>query len=78
VNYPLLGRRIPDLDLLTADGPTRIFNLLNAARGILLKLCESWDFDPPPWAQRVSAIDVQQTTGWTLPVLGEIVPRTPC
>jgi hypothetical protein len=70
--HPLCGRRIPDLDLLTADGPTRIFNLLNDARGILLKFCEPWDFDPSPWAHRVSVIDAQQGTGWTLPVLGEV------
>ena len=70
--HPLVGRSIPDLDLLTADGPTRIFSLLNDARGILLKLGEPWDFDPSPWAHRVSAIGAQQTTAWTLPVIGEI------
>ena len=70
--HRLLGRRIPDLDLLTADGPTRVFSLLNHARGLLLKFCEPRDFDPSPWANRVSAIDAQQREGWTLPVLGEI------
>lgn len=70
--HPLLGRRIPDLDLLTGDGPTRIFNLLNDARGILLKFGEPWEFDPSPWEPRVAVMDAQEPTGWTLPVFGEV------
>ena len=30
--HPLLGRRMPDLDLVTADGPLRVFTLLHEAR----------------------------------------------
>ena len=30
--HPLLGRRMPDLDLITADGPLRVFELLHDAR----------------------------------------------
>ena len=29
--HPLLGRRMPDLDLVTADGPLRLFTLLHDA-----------------------------------------------
>ena len=29
--HPLLGRRMPDLDLATADGPLRVFELLHDA-----------------------------------------------
>ena len=36
--HPLLGRRMPDLDLQTADGPTRVFTLLHDARAVLLNL----------------------------------------
>ena len=36
--HPLLGRRMPDLDLRTADGPTRVFTLLHDARPVLLDL----------------------------------------
>ena len=36
--HPLLGRRMPDLDLQTADGPTRVFTLLHDARPVLLDL----------------------------------------
>ena len=36
--HPLLGRRMPDLDLMTADGPLRVFALLHDARPVLLDL----------------------------------------
>ena len=38
--HPLLGRRMPDLDLVTADGPLRVFTLLHDARPVLLNLGE--------------------------------------
>ena len=53
--HPLLGRRIPDLDLATAHGPLRIFTLLHEARPVLLDLGEPGDFDIAPWADRVPA-----------------------
>jgi hypothetical protein len=31
---PLLGRRMPDLDLVTANGPLRVFTLLHDARPV--------------------------------------------
>ena len=48
--HPLLGRRMPDLDLLTADGPLRVFTLLHDARPVLLNLGEPGGFDITPWA----------------------------
>jgi len=38
--HPLLGRRMPDLDLVTADSPLRVFELLHGARPVLLNLGE--------------------------------------
>ena len=43
--HPLLGRRMPDLDLVTADGPLRVFTLLHDARPVLLNLGEPGGFD---------------------------------
>ena len=43
--HPLLGRRMPDLDLVTADGPLRVFTLLHGARPVLLNLGEPGRFD---------------------------------
>ena len=57
--HPLLGRRMPDLDLVTADGPLRVFELLHAARPLLLNLGQPGDLDISPWADRVQLIDAE-------------------
>ena len=57
--HPLLGRRMPDLDLVTADGPLRVFTLLHDARPVLLNLGEPGGFDLTPWADRVQLIDAR-------------------
>lgn len=70
--HPLLGRRMPDLDLHTADGPTRVFTLLHDARPVLLNLGEPGGFDIAPWANRVRLVDAKHAGVWELPVLGAI------
>lgn len=70
--HPLLGRRMPDLDLQTADGPTRVFTLLHDARPVLLNLGEPGGFDIAPWVNRVRLVDARHDGVWELPVLGEI------
>ena len=70
--HPLLGRRMPDLDLHTADGPARVFTLLHDARPVLLNLGEPGGFDISPWANRVRLVDARHDGGCELPVLGEI------
>ncbi|CAN5212746.1 FAD-dependent monooxygenase [soil metagenome] len=74
--HPLLGRRMPDLDLDTADGPTRVFNLLHGARPVLLNLGEPGGFDIESWANRVRLVDAKRDGVWELPVLGEIAAPT--
>ena len=69
--HPLLGRRMPDLDLHTPSGPTRVFTLLHQAHGVLLKFGgQPWDFDITPWSDRVSMFDVHNKGTWELPVIG--------
>ena len=70
--HPLLGRRMPDLDLVTADGPVRVFTLLHHARPALLNLGEPGAFDITPWADRVQLIDAEYVGEWELPVLGAV------
>jgi len=70
--HPLLGRRMPDLDLETADGPTHVFTLLHDARPVLLNLGEPDGFDISPWANRVRLVDAATTSVLELPVLGEV------
>jgi 2-polyprenyl-6-methoxyphenol hydroxylase-like FAD-dependent oxidoreductase len=70
--HPLLGRRMPDLDLVTADGPLRVFELLHDARPVLLNLGEPGGFDVTPWADRVQLVDAKFGGEWELPVLGAV------
>jgi 2-polyprenyl-6-methoxyphenol hydroxylase-like FAD-dependent oxidoreductase len=70
--HPLLGRRMPDLDLATADGPVRVFSLLHRARPVLINLGEPGGFDITPWADRVQLIDAAYAGTWELPALGAI------
>jgi hypothetical protein len=70
--HPLLGRRMPDLDLVTADGPLRVFTLLHTARPVLINLAEPGGFDIAPWAARVQSIDADYAGEWELPALGQV------
>jgi 2-polyprenyl-6-methoxyphenol hydroxylase-like FAD-dependent oxidoreductase len=74
--HPLLGRRMPDLDVVTADGPLRVFPLLHGARPVLLNLGEPGGFDVTPWADRVQLIDADYVGPWELPVLGAVSAPT--
>jgi 2-polyprenyl-6-methoxyphenol hydroxylase-like FAD-dependent oxidoreductase len=70
--HPLLGRRMPDLDLVTAGGPVRVFTLLHEARPVLLNLGEPGTVDITPWADRVRLTDAKYAGPWELPVLGAV------
>jgi hypothetical protein len=70
--HPLLGRRMPDLDLVTANGPLRVFTLLHAARPVLLNLGEPGGFDITPWADRVQPIDAKYVGTCELPAIGAV------
>ena len=68
--HPLLGRRMPDLDLVTADGPVRVFALLQRGRPVLLNLGGLGGVDVEPWVDRLRLIDARYAEVWELPVLG--------
>ncbi len=70
--HPLLGRRMPDLDLVTPGGTVRVFTLLHDARAVLLNLGKPWGLDISPWARRVLAMDAKYAGDWELPVLGQV------
>ncbi|TMG01268.1 MAG: hypothetical protein E6I06_15900, partial [Chloroflexi bacterium] len=70
--HPLLGRRMPDLDLVTADGPLRVFALLHDAKPVLLNFGEPGGLDITPWAHRVQVLDAQHAGEWKLPDLGQV------
>jgi 2-polyprenyl-6-methoxyphenol hydroxylase-like FAD-dependent oxidoreductase len=74
--HPLLGRRMPDLDLVTADGPVRVFTLLRDARPVLLDLGGRGGLDITRWADRVQLVEAEQIDAWELPVVGAVVAPT--
>lgn len=70
--HPLLGRRMPDLDLVTASGPRRVFSFLHQARPVLLNFGPPRALDLASWSDRVQYVDVTYVGKWELPVLGEV------
>jgi 3-(3-hydroxy-phenyl)propionate hydroxylase len=70
--HPLLGRRMPDLDLVTANGPLRVFTLLHDARPVLLNLGEPGGGAIGPWVDRVQSIDAKYDGPWELPAIGAV------
>ena len=77
--HPLLGRRMPDLDLVTGNGPLRVFTLLHDAQPVLLNLGGLGGlggFDITPWAARVQSVDAKYGGTWELPAIGAVTAPT--
>lgn len=72
--HPLLGRRMPDLDLRVAGAATRVYELLHDARPLLLDLGASDSFDIGPWEHRVRLVQGAYDGEWVLPVIGPVAP----
>ena len=68
--HPLVGRRMPDLDLVTPDGPMRVFTLLKNARPLLLDFGALGSFDITPWSYRIKFVYAKYDGPWELPALG--------
>ena len=72
--HPLLGRRIPDLDLVTANGARRVFTLLHKAQPVLINFGGPGSFEIAPWTNRVQVIDATFEGVFELPVIGPVPP----
>lgn len=70
--HPLLGRRMPDLDLITANGPSRVFTLLHGAQGVVINFGEPRAIDISKWSDRVQLIDAKYAGKWEMPAIGEV------
>jgi 3-(3-hydroxy-phenyl)propionate hydroxylase len=70
--HPLLGRRMPDLDLVGGGGEVRVFSLLHGARPLFLNLGEPGGFDIAPWGDRVQSVEASYDGRWELPGIGEV------
>jgi 2-polyprenyl-6-methoxyphenol hydroxylase-like FAD-dependent oxidoreductase len=71
-NHPLVGRRMPDLEVVTPDGAVRVFTLLHHARPLLLNLGDRNRFDITGRRDRVQLIDARYVGPWELPVIGAV------
>ena len=70
--HPLLGRRMPDFELIATCGPVRVFSLLHDARPVLLNFGEAGQIDIAPWANRVQLVDARYEGAWELPAMGTV------
>ena len=70
--HPLLGRRMPDLDLVTSAGPRRFFDLMHTARPVLVNLTGIRPADVSGWSERVTMVDASYEGSWALPVVGQV------
>lgn len=70
--HPLLGRRMPDLDLEIDGEARRVFELMREGRPLLLDFGSAADLDIAPWGSRVSKIRAGVVGDWKLPVLGKV------
>jgi 3-(3-hydroxy-phenyl)propionate hydroxylase len=74
--HPLLGRRMPDLDIETGDDVLRVYSLLHRARPLLIHFGALERFDIAPWTDRVPSLDARYDGAWELPVIGTVdAPR---
>jgi 3-(3-hydroxy-phenyl)propionate hydroxylase len=72
VGHPLVGRRMPDLDLITTEGTVRAFSLLRGARGVMIDFVGGGAIDLGPWRDRVTFVDAKYDSPWELPVIGAV------
>ena len=70
--HPLLGRRMPDLDVVTDKGAKRVFTFLHDARPLLLNLGAPGALCAGALADRVRIVETQYNGAWELPVLGTV------
>lgn len=57
---PLLGKRIPDIELTTADGPSSTWRTLRDGHGVLVRFGDC-DLDLSGWADRLDVVTAQRT-----------------
>jgi hypothetical protein len=74
--HPLLGRRMPDLELATTSGPIRVFGLLHEARPACLDFGGPGSSGVTAWSDRVRLVDAAYAGAWELPVLGRVLAPT--
>jgi 3-(3-hydroxy-phenyl)propionate hydroxylase len=74
--HPLVGRRMPDLDLVTGDGRVRVYTLLRDAKPVLLNFGDPGGLEIGAWSRRVRLFDAKYVDSWELPVVGVVTAPT--
>jgi 2-polyprenyl-6-methoxyphenol hydroxylase-like FAD-dependent oxidoreductase len=70
--HPLLGRRMPDLAIVTNDGPGRVFPLVHGAHAVLINFGKPGALTVSAWADLVRLADAKYVGEWELPALGVV------
>ncbi len=70
--HPLIGRRMPDLKIATADGPVRVFTLLHGGHAVLINFGAADGLETLGWADRIRRIEAKHAAPWQLPALEEV------
>ena len=70
--HELLGRRMPDLDLIVEGHPQRLFTLLHGAQALLINFGKSGGFDIVSRADRIRVINASHDGAWELPAIGQV------
>ena len=68
--HPLLGRRMPDLEVRSDDSPVRVYSMMHRAQALLIDLRGGLDIGG--WSDRVRTVRASYDGPWDLPVLGEV------
>ena len=71
--HPLVGRRMPDLDLSAGDGQAlRVYELLREARPLFLDFEQRGTGPAAEWSGRVHCVDAAYEGSWELPAVGVV------
>jgi 2-polyprenyl-6-methoxyphenol hydroxylase-like FAD-dependent oxidoreductase len=70
--HPLVGRRMPDLELLVGEHRRRLFEFLHEARPLLVDLGNAGQLDIVGWGDRVQFVDATYRGPWEVPVIGSV------
>jgi 2-polyprenyl-6-methoxyphenol hydroxylase-like FAD-dependent oxidoreductase len=74
-DHPLVGRRVPDAGLKSSEGAACVYELLHAARPVLLELRGSTEVTAAArgWADRVDLVEARsEDEHWPVPAIGDI------
>lgn len=71
-HHPIVGRRVPDLQMETADGAARLYEHLHDAKALLLDLDTTAHIDLGPWSERVKHVAATCPGPWELPIIGAV------